>query len=167
MAANHTCVCPIIHVLCRNILFLVPPSFLISHDSRHVIPLHNFYLRKIYFSPSQKEVVWTFPNKPLQNFLKNILLFCNPSKTVWNKWDKSGKLSYPCQHDLSIDMRLKFYQISFQESQEGCQPSPSDLRQRTFLSIDEKIVTSEKHSTSLHFAIWPIRHFLLQIWRRA
>jgi hypothetical protein len=75
-------------------------------------------------------------------------------------------LPYPCQHDLSIDMRLKFYQISFRESQEGYRPWPSDLRQRTFLSIDEKIVTSEKRSTSLHFAIWPIPHFLPHIWRR-
>jgi hypothetical protein len=27
-------------------------------------------------------------------------------------------------------------------------------------------VTSEKYSTSLHFAIWPILHFLPHIWRR-
>jgi hypothetical protein len=48
---------------------------------------------------------------------------------------------------------LTFYQITFLERQEGCQLLSLDLHQSTFLSTDEKIVTSKKRSTNLRFAI--------------
>ena len=61
--------------------------------------------------------------------------------------------SCPYQYDLELNMILTFYQITSQQLQEEYQPSPLDSRRKTFLSIDEKIVTSEIHSTNPHFAI--------------
>ena len=61
--------------------------------------------------------------------------------------------SYPYQYDLAINMITTSYQITSQGLQEEYQPSPLDSRRRTFLSTDEKIVTSETHSTNPHFAI--------------